>query len=139
MRFDPARLPATVGEFLRERHLATLSSVRPDGSPHVVPVGFTWDAETGLVRIITRGGSRKVANIRAGGRPDSAGPARVAVCQVDGRRWLALEGAAIVTADPDRVADAVERYARRYRQPQPHPARVAIEVTVDRILGSAPA
>ena len=30
-------------EFLAERHLATLTTLRADGSPHVVPVGFTFD------------------------------------------------------------------------------------------------
>jgi hypothetical protein len=42
-----------------------------------------------------------------------------------------------VCEDPAAVADAVERYARRYRQPRENPARVAIEITVDRILGKA--
>ena len=31
-------------DFLTERHLATLTTLRRDGSPHVVPVGFTYDA-----------------------------------------------------------------------------------------------
>ena len=29
--------------FLAERHLATLTTLRADGSPHVVPVGFSYD------------------------------------------------------------------------------------------------
>jgi PPOX class probable F420-dependent enzyme len=133
VRLDPAGLPPAALEFLAERHLATLTTLRADGSPHVVPVGFTWEAETGLVRIITHGRSRKAAHIRAGGPA-----ARVVVCQVDGRRWLSLEGRAVVTAQPDRVDDAVARYRRRYRPPRPNPARVAIEVTVERVLGSVP-
>jgi PPOX class probable F420-dependent enzyme len=133
VRFDPGELPAPVREFLAERHLATLTTLRADGSPHVVPVGFTWDDTTGTVRIITGGGSRKVAHIRAGGAA-----ARVAVCQVDGRRWLSLEGRATVTDDAARVAEAVSRYAARYRTPRPNPARVAVEVVVERILGSVP-
>jgi PPOX class probable F420-dependent enzyme len=133
MRFDPRGLPAEALEFVTERHLATLTTIRPDGSPHVVPVGFTWDPATGLVRVITGGGSRKVAHRRAAG-PD----ARAAVCQVDGRRWLSLEGRATVTGDADRVAEAVGRYRARYREPRVNPARVAIEITVERILGSVP-
>lgn len=39
--------------FLDERHLATLTTLRADGSPHVVPVGFTYDVGDGLVRVIT--------------------------------------------------------------------------------------
>ena len=47
MAHDPTALPPEVTEFLTERHLATLTTIRPDGTPHVVAVGFTWDAEAG--------------------------------------------------------------------------------------------
>ncbi len=60
-----------------------------------------------------------------------------AVCQVDGGRWLTLEGTAEVTDDPDRVAEAVRRYAERYRPPGERADRVAIEIRVDRVLGRA--
>jgi hypothetical protein len=59
------------------------------------------------------------------------------VCQVDGGRWLTLEGPAEVTDDPDRVDEAVRRYAERYRQPGEREDRVAIEIRVDRVLGRA--
>jgi hypothetical protein len=61
----------------------------------------------------------------------------VAVCQVEGRRWLTLEGAAVVRDQPDAVAEAERRYAERYRPPRANPARVVIEIAVDRILGNA--
>ena len=128
MALDPAALPADALAFLAERHLATLTTLRPDGSPHVVAVGFTWDDEDKKVRVITNGTSRKVANVRA--------TRRAVVAQVDGRRWLSLEGAAVVSNDADRVADAVRRYALRYRQPAENPLRVVIEIAVDRVLGN---
>jgi PPOX class probable F420-dependent enzyme len=128
---DPAALPASAETFLTERHLATLTTLRPDGTPHVVAVGFTWDAPAGLVRIISFAPSKKARNLVA------APGARAAVCQVDGGRWLTLEGPATVTDDPDRVAEAVRRYAERYRQPGARDDRVAIEIQVDRILGRA--
>jgi len=56
---------------------------------------------------------------------------------VDRARWLTLEGLAWVRSDPDAVADAVARYAQRYREPRPNPTRVVLEVAVDRVLGSA--
>ncbi|HEY0487191.1 MAG TPA: PPOX class F420-dependent oxidoreductase [Mycobacteriales bacterium] len=127
MALDPRALPAAVREFLAERHLATLTTLRPDGTPHVVPIGFTWDDEAGLARVITGRTSRKARHLDGGGR--------VALCQVDGGRWLTLEGDAVVTDDPARVAEAVRRYADRYRQPRPNPDRVAVEVSVDRVLG----
>lgn len=131
MALDPAALPVSTQEFLAERHLATLTTLRPDGSPHVVAVGFTWDAAAGLVRIISFAPSKKARNLLA------APGSRAAVCQVDGGRWLTLEGPATVTDDPDRVAEAVRRYADRYRQPGERDDRVAIEIQVDRVLGRA--
>ena len=131
MAIDHRNLPDDVLAFLAERHLATLTTHRPDGSPHVVPVGFSFDAERTLVRIITFAPSKKARNLR----DDPGG--RAVVCQVDGGRWLALEGSAVVTDDADRVAAAVERYAARYRQPSERQDRVAIEITVDRVLGRA--
>ncbi|MFI9250363.1 pyridoxamine 5'-phosphate oxidase family protein [Streptomyces sp. NPDC053069] len=120
-------------EFWRERHLCTLTTLRPDGSPHVVPVGVTYDAEAGLARVITNGTSVKAGHVRAAG----AEGARVAVCQVDGRRWATLEGRARVRTEPERVAEAVRRYAERYeRTPGPNPARVVIEIEVERTLGN---
>ena len=128
MPLDPAALPDAAAEFLRERHLATLTTLRADGSPHVVAVGFTWDADQRRVRVITSGDSVKVSNADRGGR--------AAVCQVDGRRWLTLDGTARVLRDPDAVADAEERYAGRYRRPRPNPRRVVLVLDVDRALGS---
>ncbi len=131
MALDPADLSADVLAFLRDRHLATLTTLRPDGSPHVVPVGFAFDPADGVVRVISFARSTKVRNLTRS--PGS----RAVVCQVDGGRWLALEGPTTVTTDPDRVARAVAAYAARYRQPGEREDRVAIEITVDRVLGRA--
>ena len=118
-------------EFWREWHLSTLTTVRPDGTLHVVPVGVTLDFDAGLARIITDGGSVKARRIRA------AGKANVAVCQVDRGRWSTLEGIVTVNDDPRAVADAVRRYEQRYgRAPRPNPTRVALEITVTRVLGN---
>jgi F420H(2)-dependent biliverdin reductase len=127
---DLSALPPGMRDFLTERHLATLTTLRPDGSPHVVPVGVTYDAETRTARVITSGSSAKAQHVREG-------QTRVAVCQVDGRRWLTLEGTAVVRDDAASVAEAENRYAVRYRQPRENPARVVLEISVDRILGNA--
>jgi PPOX class probable F420-dependent enzyme len=116
--------------FFTERQLATLTTLRADGSPHVVPVGVTVDAATGTARVITSGASAKARHVRAG-------RSRVAVCQVDGRCWATLEGTAVVREDADSVADAEARYARRYQRPRVNPARVVLEISVDRVLGNA--
>ncbi|MFB7586469.1 pyridoxamine 5'-phosphate oxidase family protein [Streptomyces sp. NPDC056169] len=116
--------------FLTRPHTATLTTLRPDGTPHVAPVRFTFDAATGLARVTTRAGARKAQNVAA------AGPvARVALCQVDGFRWATLEGRATVTDDPLRLAEAVRRYTARYRAAPPTPPDLAVmEIAVDRVL-----
>ena len=128
MAHDPRALPDDVEAFLQERHLATLTTLRPDGTPHVVAVGFTWDREQALVRVITNGTSRKAAHVRDGSP-------RAVVAQVDRARWLSLEGVPVVSDDPERVAEAVRRYAVRYQQPAENPRRVVLEIAVDRVLG----
>lgn len=116
-------------DFLRERHLATLTTLRADGSPHAVAIAFTFDTGSGMVRIITSDGSQKVRNLEES--------PRAAVCQVDGARWLTLEGPGVVQRDPARVARAVALYEARYRPVKENPSRVVIEIAVDRILGRA--
>ncbi|MFF2025262.1 pyridoxamine 5'-phosphate oxidase family protein [Streptomyces sp. NPDC058171] len=118
-------------KFWSEYHLCTLTTLRPDGRPHVVPVGVTLDAAAGVARVITRRSSRKVANILAADEP-----ARVAVCQVDGGRWATLEGVAEVCTDASAVEDAVTRYGQRYgRTPAPDPERVVIRISIERAMG----
>jgi PPOX class probable F420-dependent enzyme len=118
--------------FWREYHLCTLTTPRPDGSPHVVPVGVTYDPGAGLARVITHKSSTKVTNILAAG-PQGA---QVAVCQVHRGRWATLEGRARVRTEPEGVADAVRRYAERYeRMPSPNPDRVVIEIALTRAMG----
>ncbi|MGW5577382.1 pyridoxamine 5'-phosphate oxidase family protein [Micromonospora chokoriensis] len=118
--------------FCAERHLATLATLRADGTPHVVPVGVTLDPEAGLARVITSGTSSKARQVAAAGPAGAA----VAVCHVDGRRWLTIEGRAVLRSDRASVVEAERRYAARYRTPRPNPERVVIEITVTGLLGS---
>ncbi len=128
MALDPNDLSEVVLTFLRERHLGTLTTQRADGSPHVVPVGFAFDPDEGVVRVISAAGSQKVRNA---GRPG----ARAAVCQVDGGRWLTLEGPVRVERQTADVQRAEQAYAERYQQPRERADRVALVITVDRVMG----
>lgn len=128
MRFDPNHLPPDVLAFLQERHLASLSTLRPDGSIHAVPVGFMWDDDDKVARVITRSSSVKVRNL-------ADGISRATLLQVDGGRWLSLEGTARVTDEPADVARAVAAYSLRYRPPAGRTDRVAIEIRVDHVMG----
>lgn len=137
MSLDPANLVPEVLDFLTERHLATLSLAVPPTAGegpglHVTPVGFSWDDQAGLARVITFADAHKVALI------DKHGPLLAALSQVDGGRWLTLYGSAQVTAAPEVAADAERRYAERYRPPRDlGDQRRVIEISVDRISGRA--
>jgi len=119
-------------EFWSERHLCTLTTVRPDGTAHVVPVGVTLDVETATARVICSRHSVKARLAAAAGEHGSV----VSVCQLDGRRWSTLEGRAVLRDDPESVTDAENRYAKRYKQPRVNPNRVVLEIAITRALGS---
>lgn len=123
-----AEMPADLTAFWTERHLCTLTTLRPDGTPHVVPVGVALDHEQQCAWVITSRTSRKVRNLELS-------PV-LAACQVDGRRWSTLEGEGEVLGDPASVARAEEQYAARYRTPRVNPARVAVRIRVARFLSS---
>lgn len=62
-------------DLLANARIVWLSTVRPDGRPHVVPTWFDWDGEA--ITVFTRLESQKVHNVRheprvmvAIGRPD---------------------------------------------------------------------
>ena len=81
--------------------------------------------------MITWAGSQKAKNA---GRMQADGR-RAAVCQVDGGRWLSLEGPVRLVTDPEGIRAGVEGYAARYRPPKERDDRVVIEIDIDRILG----
>jgi F420H(2)-dependent biliverdin reductase len=126
----PVTVSASVEAFLGDaRYVAAFTTVRPDGSLHMAPVRFTWDAQSGLARVLTVLSSRKARNLLV------APGSRVALCQVDGFAWVTLEGTGQVVRDPERIAEGVTRYARRYWSAPPNRSgRVVIEIAVDRVL-----
>ena len=127
----PADLPASALAMVATRALATLTTMRGNGTPHVVPVGFTYDPSEQVIRVISGDGTQKVRNADR--------LTRAVVCQVDGGFWISLEGSIRVSRQPDEVADAAARYASKYQTPRENPKRVALILTVDRILGRFPA
>ncbi len=122
-------LPEAAIDFLAERRVATLSLPRPGAPPHVVPVAFTYDAALRRARVIGPGSTVKVRLIESGGSLAAA------ICQVDGHRWITLQGVARVRRDREVIDDAVAAFETRYRPAAPDPDRVVIEIAVDRALG----
>src|SRR6186713_2352776 len=109
MAKPPSDLTPADLAFVTERHLGTLTTLRADGSPHVVAVGFSYDPGAAVARVITFAGSVKARNAARGGR--------AALSQVDGPRWLTLEGPVRLATDAGDVAAAVAGYTARYRPP----------------------
>ena len=121
-----------LSSFWKEWHLSTLTSLRANGLPHVVPVGVMVDEKLELARVICSRSSVKAHNVKLAGESG----ATVAVSQVDRGRWSTLEGIAIIKEDEASVREAENRYAERYgRQPAPNPERIVIEISVKRRLG----
>jgi F420H(2)-dependent biliverdin reductase len=129
VKLDPAALPEAASAFLTERHLATLTTVKPSGALHVVPVGFTFDSVTQTARVIT---SCDTVKARNAGHPG----ATAALCSVDGARWITLSGPVRVEASAEAVADAERRYAERYRPPRINPNRIVVIMTVTSVSAS---
>ena len=124
-------LSAPLKEFIAERHLATLVTLRSDGSPHAVPVGFTCrEVDGGVVlRVITFASAVKARHAARGGRGS--------IMQVDGGRWVSFEGSVRLATDDASVADAVAAYATRYRPPKQREDRVVVELVVDHLMSSS--
>jgi PPOX class probable F420-dependent enzyme len=72
---------------------AMLATVNPDGSPHVVPVGFGFDGARILMP--SRSGTRKVRNLEADPRARVLVEAPVAVTGIDDG-WVAADGTATI-------------------------------------------
>lgn len=114
------------GDFLTDRHLATLSTMGPGGHIHVVAVGFT--VFEGIVRITTMDRSQKVRNLER--------DPRATVAQVAGPQWLSIAGTAEILRDRESVALAERLYAERYRTPKENPDRVVIAITPQKVMSS---
>ena len=59
----PALAAARLDRFLSREPVVWMSTVRPDGAPHLVPIWFTWDGNSLLV--FSKPGAQKVRNLRA--------------------------------------------------------------------------
>jgi PPOX class probable F420-dependent enzyme len=82
---------------LREATVAWLSTVRPDGGPHLVPVWFLWDNETILIFSMPK--NQKLRNLRQNNRvvlgiPSGGGASNIVV---EGQAELLGAGVATTT------------------------------------------
>jgi PPOX class probable F420-dependent enzyme len=129
---------AHIDQRLRSDLIMWIGTVRPDGSPHLVPVWFVWDGKE--VVIFSRPGSRKVRNIRENPHvvlalDDTKGGEDV--ISIEGEAELLLTGSDVMMAYPayaEKYSEVlrgmnttVEAVAKEYTQ--------GIRVTPRRFLG----
>ena len=110
MSLDPTHPKyAHVDQRLRSEPIIWLSSVRPDGRPHLVPVWFLWDGAS--VFIFSQPGAQKIRNLQANPNVTLALEAAD-----EGADIAILEGMAAIfeTKDWDRILPA---YTVKYEQP----------------------
>lgn len=121
-------LPVGVVERLSRDERAWLTTLRPDGSPHVTPVWFLVHEGTWWVCSAAR--NAKVRHV--------VGDPRVALALEDGRAPVVAEGTVAVHREAF-PAEVVAGFARKYAgwditAPGVEGPRVLLEVTVSRWL-----
>ncbi|MEW1998515.1 PPOX class F420-dependent oxidoreductase [Streptomyces coelicoflavus] len=135
--FDPRTL-------LAGSRLGVLATIKSDGRPQLSPVMPAYDPEAGVIRVSTREGLAKTANLRRDPR------AVLEVTAADGRSWASAEGVATLTGpgtDPHgpEVEALVEYYRAvsgehpdwdEYRAAMVSDRRVLLTITVERVYGA---
>lgn len=117
------RIPDELDDFWNSPRLATLGTVRADGSPHLVPVKCMRDGDRFLV--LTRPETMKVRNLEVTGRASLA--------EHTDTVWATVEGPAHIAEDRDEFEDARAAYEGRFGRPETWATGVLV-VEVDRVL-----
>jgi PPOX class probable F420-dependent enzyme len=111
---------AHVEQRLREEPIIWLTTVRPDGRPHTVPVWFLWDGETFL--IFSQPGNLKIRNLQRNPHVTLA---------IDGTKQggdvVTVEGEAELLSEPSRnivVPAYGEKYASLIKEMGAHTERM---------------
>ena len=92
-------------EFLREDHVAVISTLNKDGSPHVTMIWYLLQ-EDGTLIMSTPGRTQKVKNLRR--------DPRIAVCVGDERRSISLYGTVTISEDQNVIRRDLEQLVPRY-------------------------
>ncbi len=107
MALDPSHPKfAHVNERLSAEPIIWLSSVRPDGRPHLVPVWFLWDGTS--LTIFSQPNNQKIRNLRA--NPNVCLALEAAN---EGEDVGILEGTATFIS-MDAAADILPQYREKY-------------------------
>jgi PPOX class probable F420-dependent enzyme len=111
---------AHVDQRLRSEPIIWLSSTRPDGRPHLVPVWFLWDGAT--ILIFSQPNTQKIRNLRQ--QP----AVMLALDAKEGSDVVLIEGQAILLDEPTaQVAPGAhyEKYAQDLKDMGMEPEQMA--------------
>lgn len=115
---DGCRPRASVVAALETSEVVWLSSVRPDGAPHVVPTWFVWDG-TAII-VLSKPAAQKVRNLAR------LPQAMVAIGEPGATFDVELLEAVAELADAPFDATLLGRFARKYRK-QLRKAAITVE------------
>ncbi len=129
MAYSLDNLPKSIEEFLSTRAFGSLNSIDKTNNLHTAVVGFHFDKNKKIIRIISQKKSIKVKNIIQNNN--------VSLSQIRDNKWLSFIGTAIIKYDQESIKLATDAYTLRYEKPSENPDRIAIEISVKKILGNA--
>ena len=92
-------------EFLREDHVAVISTLNNDGSSHLTTMWYLL-ADDGTLVMSTPGRNQKVKNLRR--------DPRIALCVGDEARSVSLYGIVTISEDQALVRQDIEHLVERY-------------------------
>jgi len=92
-------------EFLREDHVAVVSTLNTDGSPQITTIWYLLQEDDTLI-MSTPGRTQKVKNLRR--------DPRLAVCVGDERRSVSIYGMVTISSDPNVIRRDLEHLTARY-------------------------
>jgi general stress protein 26 len=129
MAYALDNLPDSIEDFLSTRAFGALNSIDDTENIHTAVVGFHFDMTKNTIRIISQKNSKKVKNITQNNN--------VSLSQIRENKWLSFIGTATIKYDEESIKHATDAYTVRYEKPSENPDRVAIEISVKKILGNA--
>ena len=129
MAYALDNLPDSIEDFLSTRAFGALNSIDETNNIHSAVVGFHFNMIDNKIRIISQKNSKKVKNIKQNDH--------VSLSQIRENKWLSFIGTATIKYDEESIKQAMDAYTLRYEKPSENPNRVAIEISVKKILGNA--
>jgi PPOX class probable F420-dependent enzyme len=100
-----SKLSAWAEQFLREEHVAAVSTLNKDGSPFITTIWYLLE-EDGMIVMNTPRGTQKVKNLQR--------DPRIAICVGDETRSVSLYGTVTISEDKDVLRRDLERLTARY-------------------------